>query len=402
MSLTNIYVSNVPDIPASAGGDFDNPDVPDSPDMTDGLGSGGTAALLGYTLFFAGVSAGGRVANVPGQPPVITPVAGLPGTWTAAVDLTGGGSNPTGAASVTWDLGPGYPGFSASETLTGGISTAGSGGGGDFDNPDVPDSPDMTDGLGAPTAAIPGTPVLPGQVLYTCKFTFPPQPGQAGNVNDGQTVTTLVLDSAGNPVIIGGAAQAATTTGVVGVGNGSNQYFCLYACPPGFTGSAMATLASGPNAGQACAAAINLGAAVDLSAVSWSATDAQTRLSDPNSNTAPAGSDVTIYIPLRGEKEDGTLADPTGNPVAVAVTLSDPGVFDILPATWGGSAAGGTLFARLKLSVLAGTALSAGYYLVTALIDGTTRVNAPGALEVVGGYGDFGFSNQPASLAAVS
>ena len=250
------------------------------------------------------------------------------------------------------------------------------------------DSLDRLDNVEAlPVAVIPGTPIPDGQIVWTCIFTFLPLPGQAADVNDGQTVETVVLDISGSPVVIGGVPQAPSTTGVYALG--SNQYGDAYACPPGFSGSAQATLLTGPNAGQTNAQAINLGAAVDPGDVSFSAGPALTNVFDPNSTTCAAGSDVYLHALILGiSNQTGGAVDPTGLPVAVAATTAAPYPSDFQAGDWltvpSGPAAGS--YARLKLSALAATALTDGAYRVTWQIGGTKLVPSDGVLIVRGGY----------------
>lgn len=241
-----------------------------------------------------------------------------------------------------------------------------------------------------PSSVGPSTPLPAGFILYTAVASFPVQPGQDPLANTGQSASVQMLSSSGVPYQSYQGGDAASV--------GSNQYQCAFQVPPGFSGSARFLLTSGPNIGQVTTVSINLGQAVDLSDVSWTLGPPQTDVSNPASGFLIAGSNGVVHFQVSGVRQaDGSDADPTANPVQVALTPGDPAPEDFQNATWLTTPASaedtspaGTyvdtrpagFYACLALSVAAGTALPAGTYRGYVQINGTTLLRCPGFFNV--------------------
>ena len=235
-----------------------------------------------------------------------------------------------------------------------------------------------------PVASVPGTGLTPGQIPWTCVFTFPPQPGQSAGVNTGQTVTTVVLGSTGQPVVMDGVPQAPSTLGVYP--DGTDAYGCTYSCPPGFTGSALATITSGPNTGQTDAQPINLGAAVDLSGTVFEFGPPLVDILAGSSVSVSGSADVVSFL-VTGNSLLGNALSPTGNPVSIAFAAAGDTDIVYYPAQWlfvlTGQYAGN--YAQIAIGTGTPVQLAPGYYNVFGQIGGTQTRQAADVLSVISG-----------------
>ena len=234
----------------------------------------------------------------------------------------------------------------------------------------------------APTSS-PKTGFLPGAILASLLFSFPVHFGLDPAANDGQTVTVVVLDSLGQPVIDGVGPEAPTSLGVAGYGYG--LYSSRVACPPGFAGSVQAQLTTGPNAGQTDAQPVDFSRAIDISPLCITAGGPVVNVLDP-AQLAVEGSDGWVYVRVTAAGADSLVkTDLTNNPVEIAIVGGvSPGGRDFLPAEWLAGVSGPVkgVYARLYLSALDGTAPLAGAYRVFVRINGTTVFRAPSILIV--------------------
>ena len=238
---------------------------------------------------------------------------------------------------------------------------------------------------GSPRGTGMGTGIPPGAILASLLFSFPVLLDQNPSVNDGQTVTVVVLDSAGEPVVDSGGPEVPTALGVTGYGYG--LYGCRVAVPPGFKGSVLATMTTGPNAGQTSVQPIDFSRAVDISPLSITAGGPAINPLDP-AQLAVEGSDGWVFVRVTATSVSSALpslpTDLTNNPVEIAIVGGVPDSGDFLPAEWltltSGPAKG--VYARLYLSALDGTAPPAGAYRVFVRINGTTTFRAPSILIV--------------------